>query len=352
MKHWIEDLCELLEDGQHCTLVTIAGVRGSAPREVGAKMIVTAGHTVGSIGGGTLEHECTRLAAAQLGRQEQHIIKRKFPLGASFGQCCGGVVEVLFETLEAGIARWPGKLLQLYRERTPVLMVSGVEGVKQLLTDDDCHVFDDAGGHTATIVQLARAASSARRPAVNLAATVAGDLLLEPVAGTGFDIAIFGAGHVGTACVASLSQVACEIRWIDSRRGVFPDVVPGNVSCIESAHPALEVAALPAGSFYLVMTHSHPLDFEICGRILQRCDFAYCGLIGSRSKRRRFEKLLREQGMRQSLYCRLTCPIGVAGITGRKPAEIALAAAAQLLQIRDAAAATQTSGANVHILKK
>ena len=63
-------------------------------------------------------------------------------------------------------------------------------------------------------------------------------------------------------------------------------------------HPvALEVAAMPAGSFYLVMTHSHAIDFEICDRILRRGDACYCGLIGSVSKRRRFEKRYRQQGM-------------------------------------------------------
>ena len=352
MNNWIENLCELLGNGKHCVLVTIAAVRGSAPREVGAKMIVTAGQTIGSIGGGRLEYECTRQAVAHLGRRRQEIFSRKFPLGASLGQCCGGVVEVLFETIEAGTAEWPGELLRLYRERVPLLMVTGTTGVKLLQTDSDCHVFDDAGGLASAIAEQARAALAEQRPVAGMATSVAGELLLEPVTGADFQVAIFGAGHVGTACVALLSQLDCDIRWIDSRRNVFPDAVPGNVSCIESAQPSLEVAALPAASCYLVMTHSHPLDYDICGRILERRDFAYCGLIGSRSKRRRFEKLMREQGMRQSLYRQLTCPIGLDGIRGKKPADIAISVSAQLLQLRDAVAGAHAFAANVHVLKK
>jgi xanthine dehydrogenase accessory factor len=84
------------------------------------------------------------------------------------------------------------------------------------------------------------------------------------------------------------------------------------------------------------MTHSHPLDQEICTQVLRREDFAYCGLIGSLSKRRRFERLMKKQGISQSLLDRLVCPIGVPGVLGREPAEIAIAVAAEVLQVRDA----------------
>ena len=94
---------------------------------------------------------------------------------------------------------------------------------------------------------------------------------------------------------------------------------------------------MPPASCYLVMTHSHPLDFEICERILRRGDAAYCGLIGSVSKRRRFEKRFRQQGLSQRIIDRLVCPIGVAGISGKKPAEIAIAAAAEVLRAHERA---------------
>jgi xanthine dehydrogenase accessory factor len=101
------------------------------------------------------------------------------------------------------------------------------------------------------------------------------------------------------------------------------------------------------------MTHSHPLDLEICARILGREDAAYCGLIGSLPKRRRFERLLRKQGIPESSLRRLTCPIGIAGITGKKPAEIALAAAAEILRTRDAmqsVADGERDTTNVHVI--
>jgi xanthine dehydrogenase accessory factor len=134
--------------------------------------------------------------------------------------------------------------------------------------------------------------------------------------------------------VSALSDLDCSIRWIDSRRKMFGQV-PANVRAIEAQDPALEVAAMPADSFYLVMTHSHAIDFDICDRILRRSDARYCGLIGSLSKRRRFEKRYRQQGMPQSTIDQLVCPIGVDGISGKKPAEIAVAAAAEILKVHE-----------------
>ena len=138
--------------------------------------------------------------------------------------------------------------------------------------------------------------------------------------------------------VNALSDLDCNIRWIDSRPKMFRQV-PENVRAIDAPDPALEVAAMPADSFYLVMTHSHAMDFEICDRILRRSDARYCGLIGSLSKRRRFEKRFRQQGMTQAVIDQLVCPIGVDGISGKKPAEIAVSAAAEILKVRERAVA-------------
>ena len=146
-----------------------------------------------------------------------------------------------------------------------------------------------------------------------------------------------------------LSGIDCDIRWIDSRRRVFQHV-PNGVRAVETADPALEVAAMPPDSYFLVMTHSHALDFDICDRILRRGDARYCGLIGSLSKRRRFEKRYRQQGMSQAVIDTLVCPIGVDGITGKKPAEIAVSVAAEVLRLRDlgVASSAETVASNVH----
>lgn len=116
MNEWIEELSDLTASGQAVVLVTVAGVRGSTPREPGARMIVTANETIGTIGGGQLEYQCTRVAVGLLDGDEMPAL-RKFPLGAALGQCCGGVVDVLFEPIVSGLPEWLRDLRALHGQR-------------------------------------------------------------------------------------------------------------------------------------------------------------------------------------------------------------------------------------------
>lgn len=148
-----------------------------------------------------------------------------------------------------------------------------------------------------------------------------------------FDLQLYGAGHVGRAIVALLADLACRVRWIDERDDAFPDApLPAHVEriCVEPIEAEVDRAA--PGSFFLVLTHSHDLDLRLAQAILRRGDFAWFGLIGSRTKRARFEHRLRERGCADALLARMQCPIGLAGIRGKEPEVIALAVTAQLLQ--------------------
>ncbi len=348
MNEWIDELTDLCAADEPAVLVTVAGIRGSAPREIGAKMIVTARETIGTIGGGQLEYQCTRVAVGLL--HDEMLSLRSFPLGSSMGQCCGGVVEILFEPLGNGMPAWLRDLKALHGQREPAVIVTRISRsspIKFVVTADRVFGLDE---HKA----LSRLVSAARE-------ILDGDRMpqrdvqefFEPIVVPDLNIAVFGAGHVGTAVVDALWNLDCNIRWVDSRRNIFRQV-PRNVRAIETSEPALEVAAMPPRSFFLVMTHSHALDYDICDRILRRNDMLYCGLIGSLSKRRRFEKRFRQQGLSQALIDTLVCPIGVDGISGKKPAEIAVAVAAEILKVKGQAAEASAPSYpdNVHPLNR
>ena len=325
MNEWIDELCDLAAAGERAVLATGAGIRGSAPRELGAKMIVTDRETIGTIGGGQLEYQSTRVAVGMLDDRETTL--RSFPLGSSMGQCCGGVVEILFEPFRDGIPEWLRDLQTLHGQRTPAVIATRISRsapAKFVATSEELFGIEESAAPRG-MVSAARDVLGTGRKAQRSVQE-----FYEPIVMPDLNIAVFGAGHVGTAVIATLAKLDCNIRWIDSRRNIFRDAF-ANVRQIEAPEPSLEVAAMPPGSFYLVMTHSHALDFDICDRILRRPDAAYCGLIGSRSKRRRFEKRFRQQGLPQSVFDSLVCPIGVDGISGKKPAEIAIAVAAEIL---------------------
>ncbi len=347
MNEWIDELSDLAAAGERAVLVTVAGIRGSAPREIGAKMIVTASETIGTIGGGQLEYQSTRVAVGMLDESQSSL--RSFPLGSSMGQCCGGVVEILFEPLGDGLPDWLRDLRALHGQQEAAVIatrISRTTPAKFVVTAKQIFGADEATVDTGMVALARGILQGERKTSRNV------QELYEPIVLPDLNIAVFGAGHVGTAVVSALANLDCNIRWVDSRRRIFRKV-PANVRAIEAAEPALEVAALPANSFYLVMTHSHAMDFEICDRILRRRDVRYCGLIGSQSKRRRFEKRYRQQGMSQALIDELICPIGVDGISGKKPAEIAVAVAAEVLKIQEHS--MQVAGKaipdNVHTLR-
>ncbi|MBA56458.1 MAG: xanthine dehydrogenase accessory protein XdhC [Pseudomonadales bacterium] len=96
-QHWADAAAALREQGEGYVLVTVLSVKGSAPRDTGTKMLVSADRTVNAIGGGQLEHDAIQTARDLLlqGRDQQQIID--YPLGPKLGQCCGGRVHLLYE---------------------------------------------------------------------------------------------------------------------------------------------------------------------------------------------------------------------------------------------------------------
>ena len=151
-----------------------------------------------------------------------------------------------------------------------------------------------------------------------------------------FEVVIFGAGHVARALVPILATLPSRVHWIDERADAFPQApLARNVRRVVSDDPVGEVAVAPARACFLVMTHSHALDEALAQAILARGSFRWFGLIGSMTKRRRFEHRLEARGIDAAALARMTCPIGIADIADKAPASIAVAVAAQLLRERE-----------------
>ena len=147
-----------------------------------------------------------------------------------------------------------------------------------------------------------------------------------------FFLQLYGAGHVGRAVVHLLAGLPCRVQWVDERESEFPaGELPPHIEklCVEPVHA--EVTAAPAGAFFLVLTHSHALDLALAEAILKRGDFAWFGLIGSKTKRARFEHRLLERGFSPVQLARMACPIGLPGLTGKEPEVLAVSVVAQML---------------------
>lgn len=151
-------------------------------------------------------------------------------------------------------------------------------------------------------------------------------------------VALFGAGHVGHALVRVLQLLPFAVQWVDSREDMFP-AQPWPQVQYEHSQPVHDaVQHLPAQSLVLVMSFSHAEDLDIVCACLRRQrthgDLPFVGLIGSATKWAVFQKRLAERGFTPEEIAHITCPIGVAGVPGKEPEVIAIAVAAQLLQLR------------------
>jgi xanthine dehydrogenase accessory factor len=142
---------------------------------------------------------------------------------------------------------------------------------------------------------------------------------------------LFGAGHTGKAIARALALLPLRLTWVDSRAGEFPEVIPAGVATVIANRPADLIAEARPGASFLVLTHSHALDFELAEAVLLRNDFRYLGLIGSATKRRRFEHWYVARGHRPAALQALTCPIGLAAVRDKRPEVIAALVAAEIV---------------------
>ncbi|MBX2835393.1 MAG: xanthine dehydrogenase accessory protein XdhC [Gammaproteobacteria bacterium] len=258
--NWLDALHQAHALGQACVTVTILDVRGSAPRGVGARLLVSEQGEFDTIGGGALEMQAIQRARQILNQKGHHplIESETYTLASELSQCCGGKVTLQFDYSPANE----------------------------------------------------------------------------------FFVTIFGAGHVSQAVVTILSELRCQVSVCDDRSEWV-----SQIQSRESAKAQVSVCALDdnpysivedarANTFFLVMTHSHDLDYTCVEAVLGRDDIAYCGLIASKSKAATFRSRLIKKGFTPQELQKLVAPIGQSVRTSNEPMAIAVASVADMLSIR------------------
>ncbi len=251
--NWLAALANLSTESQSHVLMTVLDTRGSSPRDVGTKMVVSKHEIFDTIGGGALEHQSIEIAHELLSHNQQVQHTETFNLSKDLKQCCGGVVSVFFEVFPA----------------------------------------------------------------------------------TNFVLNIFGAGHIGQALTKVLADIDCKVNLFDSRAEMLQQSYSKNIQTHHLIEPEISVETCLPNSYFLVMTHDHALDQQLCESILARGDSVYCGVIGSRTKSIKFRQRLLKKGFSQDEFSRLTCPMGLSDLKTKKPMEIAVSVVAELLMLRD-----------------
>ena len=252
-------------------LVSVDSTQGSVPREAGTWMAVFEDGVLGTIGGGHIEHEAIALGRAALGGAPL-TPQRRFALGPSLGQCCGGVMHLGFEPVQPAGADALAARLEAEHDarRMPVALFGG--------------------GHVGRAIVRA----------------------LEPL-------------PVRVQWIDSRDEIFPE--------PLPTHVVAEHSAPVEAA---VRDVAPGARVLVMSFSHAEDLEIVTAclKRLRERDDLPFVGLIGSKSKWATFRHRLEARGFAADEIARVTCPIGVPGVRGKEPEVIAAAVAAQLMQLR------------------
>jgi xanthine dehydrogenase accessory factor len=230
-------------------LLTVVETRGSAPRKPGAHLLLSAeGGSVGTLGGGAIEHEALEQAREVLAKGGTALLRRH--LAQDLGMCCGGEMSIFIEAVEP----------------KPRLFV-------------------------------------------------------------------FGAGYIGKPLVAMATACGFEVTVVDGRlEWTEPGRFPGATVRAQDPEDAARALDLAPGDYACVVTHDHALDQRLV-QILIRRPLRFLGMIGSRTKQRKFVQRLRGHGFGDEEIARLHTPLGLA-IGATTPEEVAVSVLAQLIAVR------------------
>ncbi len=143
-------------------------------------------------------------------------------------------------------------------------------------------------------------------------------------------VLIHGAGHVGRALASALAPLPFSVTLIDSRAEELERFGGNGVEIIHTATPVALAERAKSGAAHVIMTHSHALDSLIAAAVLERGDFSYLGIIGSKTKKALFRKAFRETGVAEDQIRRVICPIGGSAVKDKRPEVIAAMVAAEI----------------------
>ncbi|MDP1736578.1 MAG: XdhC family protein [Caulobacter sp.] len=373
---WAAQALTAVTRGEALAMVTVVAAEGSTPREAGTRMLVGARGQSGTIGGGALEHRATEQCRRMLGSERSWALQ-DYPLGPFLQQCCGGHVRLLLERLDAGSAGWLGEVAALETAGERYQLEGRVRGdhlQRSILPAKPGRGTAEGGGGgsanasgpvlnsglsgrsgaaPSTILRMVPLPSAlrlwggldevdqwpgalirmvdangqplpGRRPKLS-----EGDALIERIDARKPRLVLFGAGHVGQAIARAFAPLPFALDWHDSRE----EAAGPGVAVHDEARLVEIAAAVGEADYVLILTHNHDLDYQLTRAVLTAGGGRYTGLIGSDTKRARFLRRLRDDGVSEATIARLTCPIGLPGLKSKAPEVIAVAVAAQLLQM-------------------
>jgi len=347
-----------LERDQPFALATVINVRGSTPREVGAKMIIREDGQVGTIGGGCGEAEVFRKARLLLAEGSGARLA-EVDLTGDFDQqeigTCGGIMDVfidLWAPTDLPLAR---KLAESAEHNRPAALLSVVDsgarseapvGAKMVIDPLGSEVGAQlAGLEESALKQLGDRASDAvagllevnagggLQPVTHIESNGLPRVFVDPITGAQ-RLIIVGAGHIAQPLCELGSMLGFHVTVIDDRasfanRERFPQA---DLIIARPFTAAIEAVQLDRHCFLISVTRGHAFDEEVVRAALEQPK-CFIGMIGSRRRSRAMLARLAEDGVDPARLDEIHAPLGL-DIGAETPEEIAISIIAEIVRER------------------
>ncbi len=345
-------VAEFLDQGEAVALATVVEVKGSVPREVGAKMIVhPLGRHVGTVGGGCGEAEVIRAALDVIRTGQPTIVTVDLTEEISLQSTgvCGGIMQVFVE-------RWPeiargllDTILHSIAAREPVALITVIQAPSAWAAARGRHAvvwpsrpsLGELGldEREPQVLADAQAVLAGRQHRILRYPTPEGALeLFVEVQHRPPHLLIVGAGHIAQPLAQLGSLCDFHVTVLDDRsQFARPDRFPTADQVLaaplrETMRQWAQDGHLDQDSYVVLVTRGHQHDIECLLEILD-APVAYIGMIGSQRRVRAvFQLLSEERGIPADKFDRVHAPIGL-DIGARTPAEIAVSIMAELIKV-------------------
>jgi xanthine dehydrogenase accessory factor len=330
----VRDVLETLErwtrDGKRVATATVVATEKSAPRQPGSMLAVSeSGEVAGSVTGGCVEPAVYEEARAVLAGERPRLKTYGIADEEAFevGLPCGGTVHIFVDMLEPDLVAPLAESIRAERAVALEVRIDGEgAGLKRLVEQSEDGPAAEllARGENA-VVETAEGrvfvSSFAPRPAMY----------------------VFGAvDHA--AAVAQIGRflgyrvTVCDARAKFATRERFPDV---DEVVVEWPDAFLERAAVDERTAICVLTHDHKFDVPLLKVALQT-PAGYIGAMGARRTNAERLERLRAEGVSEEALARIHAPIGIR-IGSRTPEEVAVAVAAEIVQVMRARKAEEVA---------
>ncbi len=335
MRDILDDAVRFLEGGVDVAIATVVGIRGSAPRELGASMVVTAdGRIRGNVSGGCVEgavvDACLDVLGGDPARVESYGISDDALLGV--GLMCGGSIDVLVRAVRRGSPE-AADLTALAAAAEPAVHVLRVRGAG--LGESAVGAHASSGIHSDALAL--RGHDTARLLGYDAAGCLTEtdpetQLLVTPFGGPP-RLVIVGAVQHSVALARLGSASGWAVTVVDPREAfAAPDRFPDAHVVCEWPDRWLSTAALDSRTAVCVLSHDEKIDVPAL-RVALSGPAMYVGVMGSRRTHDERLERLRAAGVTAAQLARLRSPIGL-DLGGRSPEETALSILAEIVAVR------------------